>query len=61
MTALRKDCLRVRSLPGGVQAWWSGLVKSGYPTFVPAYVLSAEFAVNRGRSNKSILLLPIAL
>ncbi|HEY1880005.1 MAG TPA: DoxX family protein [Caulobacteraceae bacterium] len=31
-------------LPGGVQAWWSGLVKSGYPTFVPAYVLSAEFA-----------------
>ena len=31
-------------LPGGVVAWWSGLVKSGYPTFVPAYVLSAEFA-----------------
>jgi putative oxidoreductase len=31
-------------LLGGVQAWWSGLVKSGYPTFVQAYVLSAEFA-----------------
>jgi putative oxidoreductase len=35
-----KFCL----LPGGVQAWWGGLVKSGYPTFVPAYVLSAELA-----------------
>ncbi|HWE44715.1 MAG TPA: DoxX family membrane protein [Caulobacteraceae bacterium] len=34
-----KFCL----LPGGAQAWWDGLVKSGYPTFVPAYVLSAEF------------------
>jgi putative oxidoreductase len=31
-------------LPGGVETWWGGLVKSGYPTFVPAYVLSAEFA-----------------
>jgi putative oxidoreductase len=31
-------------LPGGVQAWWGGLSKSGYPTFVSAYVLSAEFA-----------------
>lgn len=31
-------------LPGGVQAWSGGLVKSGYPTIVPAYVLSAEFA-----------------
>ena len=31
-------------LPGGAQAWWGALVKSGYPAFVPAYVLSAEFA-----------------
>ena len=31
-------------LPGGLPAWWGGLVKSGYPAFVPAYVLSAEFA-----------------
>jgi putative oxidoreductase len=23
-------------LPGGVEGWWDGLVKSGYPTFVPA-------------------------
>jgi putative oxidoreductase len=30
-------------LPGGLGAWWSGLEKSGYPAFVPAYVLSAEF------------------
>ena len=29
-------------LPGGVGAWWSGLLKAGYPAFVPAYVLSAE-------------------
>lgn len=29
-------------LPGGLHAWWSGLLKSGYPAFVPAYVLSAE-------------------
>jgi len=29
-------------LPGGLQAWWSGLLKIGYPAFVPAYVLSAE-------------------
>ncbi len=29
-------------LPGGLGAWWSGLEKSGYPAFVPAYVLSAE-------------------
>lgn len=35
-----KFCL----LPGGLQAWWGGLIKSGYPTVVPAYVLSAEFA-----------------
>ncbi|MDB5441208.1 MAG: hypothetical protein JWM33_3635 [Caulobacteraceae bacterium] len=29
-------------LPGGLGTWWSGLEKSGYPAFVPAYVLSAE-------------------
>jgi putative oxidoreductase len=29
-------------LPGGLEAWWSGLLKAGYPAFVPAYVLSAE-------------------
>jgi putative oxidoreductase len=31
-------------LPGGVVRWWSGLVASGYPWFVPWYVMSAEFA-----------------
>jgi putative oxidoreductase len=31
-------------LPGGLGAWWSGLVANGYPAFVPAYVLSAELA-----------------
>jgi putative oxidoreductase len=31
-------------LPGGVQAWWNGLVRTGYPPIVPAYVLSAEIA-----------------
>jgi putative oxidoreductase len=30
-------------LPGGLSAWWGGLIKAGYPAFVPAYVLSAEF------------------
>jgi len=30
--------------PGGLNAWWNGLVSSGYPAFVPAYVLSAEVA-----------------
>ena len=30
--------------PGGLHAWWSGLVQSGYPAIVPAYVLSAELA-----------------
>ena len=28
--------------PGGLGAWWENLLKAGYPTFVPAYVLSAE-------------------
>jgi putative oxidoreductase len=31
-------------LPGGLDAWWSGLVHAGYPAFVPAYALSAEIA-----------------
>jgi putative oxidoreductase len=29
-------------LPGGLSAWWGGLIKSGYPAFVPAYAFSAE-------------------
>lgn len=35
---------KVAVLPGGVQAWWAGLVSLGYPKLVPAYVLSAEIA-----------------
>jgi putative oxidoreductase len=31
-------------LPGGLSAWSSGLIQSGYPAIVPAYVLSAEVA-----------------
>jgi putative oxidoreductase len=31
-------------LPGGLTTWWGGLLKAGYPSVVPAYVLSAEFA-----------------
>jgi putative oxidoreductase len=31
-------------LPGGVQVWRDGLIGNGYPSFVPYYVLSAEFA-----------------
>ncbi|MBV8684726.1 MAG: DoxX family membrane protein [Caulobacteraceae bacterium] len=31
-------------LPGGAHTWWGGLLKSGYPPIVPAYVISAEFA-----------------
>lgn len=30
--------------PGGLSAWWNGLVGNGYPAFVALYVLSAEFA-----------------
>jgi len=30
--------------PGGLSGWWTGLEQIGYPAFVPAYVLSAEFA-----------------
>jgi putative oxidoreductase len=29
-------------LPGGLNAWWGNLLANGYPSFVPAYVLSAE-------------------
>jgi putative oxidoreductase len=28
--------------PGGLPAWWNGLLRIGYPAVVPAYVLSAE-------------------
>ena len=35
---------KIALLPGGLEAWWTGLEKNGYPGFVPAYVLSAEFA-----------------
>ncbi len=31
-------------LPGGLAAWWGNLLKAGYPSVVPAYVLSAEIA-----------------
>lgn len=31
-------------LPGGLGAWWNNLTGAGYPAFVPAYVLTAEFA-----------------
>lgn len=31
-------------LPGGLGTWWNNLLASGYPGFVPAYVLSAELA-----------------
>ncbi len=30
--------------PGGLGSWWTGLLKSGYPELVPAYVFSAEIA-----------------
>lgn len=35
---------KIAVLPGGIQAWWAGLVSLGYPELVPAYVLSVEFA-----------------
>ena len=35
---------KVALLPGGIETWWANLVGAGYPTFVPAYVLSAEVA-----------------
>lgn len=31
-------------LAGGIEAWWSGLVRAGYPSLVAAYVLTAEIA-----------------
>lgn len=31
-------------LPGGLGTWWNNLLASGYPGFVPAYVLSTEIA-----------------
>lgn len=33
---------KIAVLPGGVEAWWSNLLKAGYAPIVPAYVLSAE-------------------
>lgn len=35
---------KITVLPGGLEAWWLGLVRQGYPGIVPAYVLSAEIA-----------------
>ena len=37
-------CWKLFVLPGGLGSWWSGLLQSGYPPYVPAYVLSAELA-----------------
>lgn len=33
---------KLTAFPGGLAAWWTGLIGQGYPPFVPAYVLSAE-------------------
>ena len=33
---------KIAILSGGLPAWWNGLLRSGYPAVVPAYVLSAE-------------------
>ena len=33
---------KIAILPGGLPAWWNGLLRSGFPAVVPAYVLSAE-------------------
>lgn len=30
-------------LPGGLDAWWSGLNNNGYPNWVVIYVLTGEF------------------
>jgi putative oxidoreductase len=35
---------KLEILPGGVHTWWSGLLASGYPRFVPWYSMSAELA-----------------
>ena len=34
---------KIAILPGGLSAWRDGLASSGYPPFVPLYVLTAEF------------------
>ena len=34
---------KIAVLPGGLSAWRDGLVSIGYPSFVPLYVLTAEF------------------
>jgi putative oxidoreductase len=36
--------LKLKVLPGGLHAWWSSLLASGYPRIVPWYAISAEFA-----------------
>lgn len=36
--------LKFEILPGGLDAWWSSLLASGYPRIVPWYAISAEFA-----------------
>ncbi len=33
---------KIAVLSGGLSTWWSNLQAAGYPSFVPAYVLSAE-------------------
>ena len=35
---------KFKILPGGIHAWWSNLLASGYPSYVPWYVMSAEVA-----------------
>ncbi|HTK36229.1 MAG TPA: DoxX family membrane protein [Caulobacteraceae bacterium] len=36
--------LKFAIIPGGIHTWWAGLIRNGYPPYVPYYVLSAEFA-----------------
>lgn len=31
-------------LDGGLEKWWGNLINNGYPSFVPWYSISAEFA-----------------
>lgn len=35
---------KVAVRPGGLEGWFEGLVKLGYPPYVPLYVVSAELA-----------------
>ena len=35
---------KVAVLPGGLEQWWSNFATTGYPWFVPWYVVSAELA-----------------